>query len=408
MSEQAEQLFGGSRVTLKDESSKYSTKRWDAKHPKLGAVIHPGTLEPCQSMSQLDKAKAGVFMKHVFRKSGVANCTMQEHEKALLEEMCMADDWTGTIDGKDYDRVPGGEMVKNLVDDATSGGLEIVPVVVDQNIITYPLLEGELLPRVDIIDLSRGRRVEGGSISNISVQWGDEDGDVIDQFDTTGMVNAFDTNIHSCTTSITAGNDFISDSPIRVGELLTRLMGQRLRSDLDRVVASGNGITEPVGITSATGVTLVNTANGASGPSTLGDHANLLFSVPKEYRLPSAANGCCYISNDVQFGRSRAVGVGSDDARPLLTGGAVDAGYHRYSTLGFDHCIENTSLPNTTTIFACMKLYRMYRRLGFSIRVEKGGRDLALKNLSLLIMRSRWGGQITDGTGFAIWTDGQT
>ena len=71
MSKQAEQLFGRGRVDLKDESSKYATKRWDAKHPKLGAVHPSGNwLEPCQSMSQLDKAKAGVFMKHVFKKIG--------------------------------------------------------------------------------------------------------------------------------------------------------------------------------------------------------------------------------------------------------------------------------------------------------------------------------------------------
>ena len=44
----------------------------------------------------------------------------------------------------------------------------------------------------------------------------------------------------------------------------------------------------------------------------------------------------------------------------------------------------------------------MYRRLGMQVQVETGGRTLALKNTTLVVMRMRWGGQMELATAGAF------
>ena len=61
---------GGSRVNVKDPSDRYSTKRWEAKHPKYGEVFNPSTDRPCEQPSQLDNAKAGCYIKREAQRAG--------------------------------------------------------------------------------------------------------------------------------------------------------------------------------------------------------------------------------------------------------------------------------------------------------------------------------------------------
>ncbi len=70
---------------------------------------------------------------------------------------------------------------------------------------------------------------------------------------------------------------------------MIRLLGERGAAELDRVIAIGDGTTQPQGIFNTSGLINVNAALGSAGPLTVGDAEALVFAIGKQYR--TAANG---------------------------------------------------------------------------------------------------------------------
>lgn len=401
---------GDDRIRVKNPSEAYSEKRSEGRHKKTGeAVIDPIYQRPCETMSEAAMARHGTYFKHLARKAGILREPATEHETALLTEVCEKQPWCGRIGQEHYDFIGGDRRVKALIDDASSGGLEISPIEFDSDVISFPLLTGELFPNVDLRPVPRGRRIEGASITTPTMSWGGGDDSSTSLFNTASMVAAIDTTIFVVDGSILIGRDFLSDSPVEVGNILTMLVGERLAQTLDAVVADGNGTTQPEGIFQASGVTSVNAENAGSGPPTLADYISLLFAIGKQYRTP--ANRVCFVSNDVSYQRSRAIKVdpqsSSTDQRPVLTGGDT-ASFQNYSTLGLPHKIENNNISNRSAAVVALAKYRMYRRMGLEIQFTNEGQTLRRANETLMTYRARFGGRLMDSAAMAKWTDGQS
>ncbi|MEQ8790251.1 MAG: phage major capsid protein [Pirellulaceae bacterium] len=402
-------------VRVKNPGERYCEKRYEARHRKTGeVVVDPIYQRPCATMSEGAKARHGVLFKHLARKAGILREPATEHESALLTEMVEKGAWCGRIGPESenasyFDYIGGHRNIKALIDDATSGGLEITPIEFDSDVITFPLLTGELFPNVDLRPVPRGRRIEGASITTPTMQWGGQDDAAMDLFNTNDMVAAIDTTIFAVDGSILIGKDFLSDSPVEVGNVLTALVGERLAQTLDAVVANGNGTTQPTGIFQAAGVSTVNTDNSASGPPSLADYIELLFSLGKQYRTPS--NRVCFVSNDTSYQRSRSIRVdpqsSTTDQRPVLTGGDTTS-FQNYMTLGLPHKVENNNIANTQAAVIAFMKYRMYRRLGLEINFDDRGATLRRANEVLMTYRARFGGKLMDASAMAKWTDGQS
>ncbi len=299
MSTKADKMFRGN-IRVKGADERYDETRYAVKHAKTGQpVFDPVYGRECTSQSEASKARAGVFLKHLANKAGVVSDPLTEHEKGLLADVVEKSSWCGRVGEEWHDELRGDHRVKALLDDAHSGGINVVPVEFDADLITFPLLHGELYPHVDIKPVPRGRRIEGGSIGTPSITWGGGDNTEIGLFDTTDLVDDFNTTIFAVDAAIEVGRDFLSDSPAAVGETLTGLLGERLQAELDRVIALGNGTVEPEGILTAAGVSTVNSDNGAAGPVTLNDFETLLFTVGKQYRR--AAFRPMWLSNDTSY-----------------------------------------------------------------------------------------------------------
>lgn len=392
-------------IRVKNPSERYDETRVVAKSAKTGRpVFDPVYQRNVAEMSEASKARAGVLFKHIASRSRLFNYSLDEHEKAMLGEMMERQAWAGNVNGEYYEHIGGGR-VKALIDDNTSGGLEIVPIEFDSDIITFPLLHGELFPEVDLKPVPRGRRIEGASINTPTMSWGGGDDTSITPFTTTSMVAAIDTTIFTIDGAIEVGRDAIADSPVEVGTTLTGLVGERLMNSLDAVVANGDGTTQPEGIFQKSGVSTVNTDNGNTGPPTLADYQSLMFTVGKQYR--KEAYRPRFVTNDTSYQRSKSIRVddgGSTDQRPVMS---PLTQINDYVTLGWGHRVEN-NLANTVAAFVAMMKYRLYRRLGIDIRFVEGGRTLALKNEVLMVYRARFGGQLMDANACAKWTDGQS
>lgn len=380
-------------------------------HPKSGQVVTEGSrtvFEP----SQLDKALSGMWFKYMLKSStnnrGVpAKLRMNEQDEKLLQYAMKEAKWGGVINAQN----DGGTYIDNqkltpsqqkaLLDDGTSGGLEIAPIAFDDAIITTPLLYGELFPKVNLVSITRGRRIEGASIGNVTMSWGGGDGTNISLFNTASFVAAFDTNIFVVDGAIEIGLDFMSDSAVDVGPHVTDSYGRRLLAELDKVIAIGDGSTQPEGVMNATGTTAISATNTTTGPPTVGDYEGLLFAVPKQYKQGFANNQVCFCGNETSYQRARSIAVGASDQRRVF---GMD--HENYMLLNRPYAI-NGDLTNSQIFFGVMPRYRMYRRLGLTMRSSTEGSTLIRANKLLVTARGRFGGQVEDGTAFAVTTNAQ-
>lgn len=380
-------------------------------HPLAGqAAKHEGVqlYEP----SQRDLAISGSWLKYML--STVSHpfdipkgLKMTEHDSAIVKEVLHTGAFSGHIGGTNQD---GGVEVrreklsdvrlKALLDDATSGGIEIAPIEFDDILVTTPVLYGELYPLVNVINTSRGRRMKGGAIANPIITSGVAEGTAIQVFNTGTFVSAFDTPIFTAVGAMEVGLDFEEDSPTNVGQIITQKYGEKFMEWLDRVIAVGDGVSEPQGIFTAAGTIVVNSDLQANGPPTVGDYEALMFGVAKQFRNTKGSRNV-YIGNEVSYRRCRAIQVGAGDERRVFGMTHAD-----YTILDRPYKIQN-NIPNNKIGFANLGYYRAYRRLGVTMRNETAGNYLATKNLRLIVLRARYGGQIELGGAVATSQDSQ-
>jgi len=366
--------------------------------------------------SQLDKAIIGATLKHLISKQlSVQDCPrwakMTDMDRQLVAYAANELDWIGPVgmadensDHAEYGYAKGGRLnglqVKAVLDPGASGGLEAVPIVFDDIAILTPLLSGELLPHVDMRTTIR-RRVEGFRVGNPSVYWTTE-GATPTEFNTDGFIGDFNTNIFPCVGWMELGLDFEEDSPVRIADLIISRYGQRMTAELDRVIAVGNGTSEPLGILNTVGATEVNSDNGFEGPLTVGDWERLMFAIPKELRAEAdsvSRESFSFLSNELLYQLSRSIPVGTGDQRRVF--GMTHSDYE----LLMKKFRINHSVSAGVAAAVCLNRYTMYRRAGFSVRRITEDGTLAKQNKSLLVVRQRYGGQMNLGSAVAIMED---
>lgn len=368
------------------------------KHPFAGQLVGEGegpTKRIIEQPSRRDAAISGAYVKWSLAgcKGLPAKLMMTDHDKDLIHYALTEMEWGGETNLEGDKGVLNGIKLqphhqKALIDDATSGGLEAAPIVFDDMLITTPLLYGEFFPSVNVVPIARGRRIEGVSIGNVTMSSGGADNTNITLFTTTSFIAAFDTNIYVCDGAIEIGLDFLSDSPIDIVGEINRQYGIRQLAWLDEQICIGDGTTEPEGITVASGTTSV--AGGSAAP-TVGVYESFFFGVTKKYKQGYPADRIMFGANETTYQRARAIAVGASDARRIFGMTHGD-----YMLMGHKYGISE-AMANTQAFFANMARYRMYRRMGITIRSTTEGQTLVRKNLLMISARGRWGGQLEDG-----------
>jgi HK97 family phage major capsid protein len=319
----------------------------------------------------------------------------------LLLESAEQDEWVAhPCDNDQYaigkkDVTP--ERVKTLLSDTISGGLYINPLWFDQAVIEFPLLYGELLPYVDMVEMPRSSTINTAQVFNPTVTWGQPEGTSVQEFNTAALIAQIAATVQNVMVALEIGRDEIQDSIVNIGQIIQRRIGERFMSDLDRVVAIGNGVQEPQGLLNATIFTGMNSDNGAPGQPTVGDYEALYFGIPKQYRTQGW--NVAYVGNDISYRRARAIPIGPGDERRVM---GMDE--QSYSVLGTPYRVSQ-SIPNNKVACMALKKYRMWRRLGMEMRWSIEGRNLMLGNTALLTVRGRYYGQVVDPAAVTIMSD---
>ncbi len=369
---------------------------------------------PIDETSELDKAINGVWFKYMLlcskTRQDVAKLRMTEHDWGLLKYALGNYKWCGTIGGEwaeDNAIVVENRLLKSheqkaLLDDGTSDGLELAPIVFDADIIRTPTLSGQFFPRVKVVNLSRGRRVEGAVFPRVTgSSSGQGEGTNITLFTTASMIVAFDTTIFVWDGAIEVGLDFLSDSPVNVGGIIVEEYGRALMQWLDNQIINGDGTTEPEGVINDAGIGTASSANGAGGPHTVGDYEAMLLGIPFRFRQGSPTASIAFFGNETNYLRARGIAVGTTDARRVF---GMD--HESYSLLGHPFGIEE-NVGNANSGCVNFARYRMYRRSGLTIRQSSEGRTLMRSNLLMIVARARFGGQLEDGLAGILISDMQ-
>lgn len=396
----------GAKIRVKSATESYSFARKGAIVPnfrKDGTPNgRPDAGQPAMFMgraldhpSDLDKACATAWLKwtikHTHGTQDIPQCMrLTDHDTDLVMHALHNYEWTGAVkrETMEFSRKKLNEFeIKALLDDSISGGIEATPIVFDEAIVLIPVLYGELFPHVNVVNLPRGRRVKGAVQQNPTFTSGNQEGQAIQPFNTASFISAFDTAVNVAVGAMEIGLDFEEDSPVNIGSTILEKYGEKAMEWLDRVIAVGNGYNEPLGIFNTIGLNVLTSDNGIGGPPTVSDYEGMMFGVAKQFRNEAGAV-TAFVANDTTYRRARAINVGPNDSRRVFGMTHAD-----YMLLEKPYKVQN-NIPNSYAAFVNLKRYRMYRRLGLTVRVETQGRALALSNTKLLVVRMRYGGQM--------------
>lgn len=418
----ASEMDDHAHVSVKEVVEGYDSNRKSAIVPQRSAmgiprhdagqpVVYAG--RALDMPSDRDKAISQAWFKLMAHQGGIGGhvppgLKYTDHDDQLVKWAIHNSKFTGIMnvpgapDGIGIDNRKLSELeVKTLLDDSTSGGLEIVPIEFDDAIILTPLLFGEFFPLVNVIPTARGRRMEGASMSNPTITSGTAEGTSIVEFDTDSFISAFDTTIFNAVGAMSIGEDFLQDSPTTIGQLIIQKYGEQMMAWLDEQIVKGDGTTEPQGIFNASGITDVAAANATTGPWTVGDMEGVMLGVTKAFRNARGSRNV-FLSNETTYRRIRAIAVGSADQRRVF---GMDHGGYRI----FDHDFKvNSNIANAEAGFCNLGFYRMYRRMGMQVRIDNSGKTHALTNTRTIVVRARYGGKLELGGAFAKVDDGQT
>lgn len=356
-----------------------------------------------QVPSQLSKAVTGAWFKHMVNKArrnaGLPVAPLNEQDRELLLYAVHECQFTGPVksfEGAEFDlhcqKLSNDFWKKTLLDDSVSGGLEAVPIEFDAAVILTPILNGELFPLVDVRNVQR-RRIEATAIGNPTVSWGGASGTSISLFNTDSFISAFDNNIHVIDGAMEMGRDFLADSPLDVAGIVQNRYGEKFKQELDNVIATGDGTTQPEGLFTAAGVTVVTPAGGNGAAPQVGDYEGLMHGIAKEYQqeagLPPASR-MVFIGTQTSYKRGRGIPVdSSNDARRIFgQDNQMD-----YRLMGLRYCI-NESLTNAQIGCFCLNRYRMYRRLGFEVAIASQDAQSLRRNTQTIVVRARFGGSL--------------
>lgn len=299
----------------------------------------------------------------------------------------------------------GGANTKApLINDSTSGGQYAVPEFFDTVAIILPVLEMEVSPLVDMMDVPRGSAAQGFTMGNPTFAAANAEGTGVSLFDATSFIGNHDTTFFRAAGATQIGLNWLEDAvPGMVDQLL---QGYTRKSNewLDEQILVGDGTTEPQGIMNASGTIDVTSATPTTGPLTVADAINLLFAVTKPFRTAYDRSSVAYASTETTYKRFRSIATGVTGDSRLLFGMDLED----YQLFGHKFAVNASGMANDQVVFGQFKGYKLYRRQGLRFRRETAGSTLALANTMLVLGDMLYGGQVKRGNYFAVMTSAPT
>jgi HK97 family phage major capsid protein len=248
--------------------------------------------------------------------------------------------------------VLGGDILglKALAEGTSSAGGYLVPAGFREEIIARMPDSAELAPHVRVVPV----RTDTGSVpslaTDISVTWtagGDAENVAF---------NATDPVLGSVTWSLKRGDaitkmsrELVADSQPSIVEFITRLFREAIASERDKMIAVGNGTSQPQGISNASGLTAVDVAGAIAYDSLI----EIEQSLPMKYRARGR-----WIMNGTNL--QRIYSMADSQGQPIFRRDVV-AGLPESRILGYPVCQQN-NLADGEIYFGDLGYYLWFDR----------------------------------------------
>jgi len=382
----------GSDIRVLPASERYNKARKTGRHVKTQQPVQYLGRDVEQA-SEYDRAMFGLIVKNYFRQNGV-QLNWTEHDQQFLQEIVEEQSWCGLAHGQHFEGMLPTSMKAPLLGTSTSGGNDLIPTVLDNMIISDLLTHSELLPYVTIRDVG-ARTLETPTAGPVSVTWNTTEGSAVGDFDCSDMFDKISTSVFPVDFVMEVSLTLLDDALPDVGSFLMSHVTERMLCELDKVIAVGNGTSQPLGLFNTSGVVATPVTN-SGGTIVWADVENLIAALPKPYRARNLSP--MFVANDTTYFRFRGI--------PQVTGGNMRVGgndtYASYQLGEYPFKVQG-DIPNTDMAFVAMRKYWLLRRSGLSMMWERGGKTLVTERKALLSANARFGGRIIDANAVAVF-----
>ena len=400
---------------------KAAVERYD--DTRSGAVYKSGPMKqspiayngrPLNHPTERKNKMVATWVKFLAHNAGYIDTPLTEHEQDIIRHILNTETFyqdksvagvrlTKSFADEIFTKGMNGSRYKaDLINDSGSGGQQAVPEFFDEEVIILPVLEGELAPFVTMKDMPRGSEVQGFTMGNITFAAANTEGSAVSLFDATSFIADYSPSVYRAAGFIQVGRNFLQDAVPGLADEIRSSYTRQHNSWLDRVVAAGNGTTEPQGIMTASGTTDVPSQGNTDGPVSILDAINLIFGVTAPYRRAYNRVNLRFGMTETSYKRFRSIQVGSADAR-LVFGNNLGA--DAPELLSYPVGYEVNGLTNKDAFFSQLGGYWLYRRQGLRLIFEDRGSTLVRANTVLIGADMRYAGQLTRGGYAAIIND---
>jgi HK97 family phage major capsid protein len=260
---------------------------------------------------------------------------------------------------------PGDEMVRKALSEGDDGaGGYLVPADYRAELIRRLPELSELFPFVRRVPVSGDSGEFPKLSSDVSITWGRSENDALTETDPAFTQLTWTARNMSAITYLS--RELVSDANPNIVETITALFSEAVAAERDKMIAVGNGSSQPMGIYSAAGLDSV-AVGGALSYTKL---VELKFALRRKYH-----RGARWIMNSTNL--QRVTALVDDNGMPIFRDALVAGESPRL--LGKEYSIQD-DLPDSTVLFGDLSQYLWFDRERMVIESTSTGGDTFKKH----------------------------
>jgi HK97 family phage major capsid protein len=284
---------------------------------------------------------------------------------------------------------PGDELVRKALSEGSDGaGGYLVPAEYRAELIRRLPEMSELFPHVRRVPVAGDSGEFPKLSSDVSIAWGRSESDDITETDPAFTQLTWTVRNMSAITYLS--RELVSDANPNIVETITALFTEAVASERDKMIAIGNGSSQPQGIYSASGLDSV-AVDGALSYAKL---AELKFALRRKYH-----RGARWVMSSTNL--QRVTSLSDDNGMPIFRDALVAGESPRI--LGKEYSIQD-DLPDSVVLFGDLSQYLWFDRERMVIESTSTGGDTFRKHQVAIKLLERCDGKLGLAEAFAMAT----
>lgn len=274
---------------------------------------------------------------------------------------------------------PGDEMVRKALSEGSDGaGGYLVPAEYRAELIRRLPEVSELYPHVRRVPVAGDSGDFPKLSSDVSITWGRSENDAMTETDPVFTNLTWTVRNMSAITYLS--RELASDSNPNIVETITALFTEAVAAERDRMIAIGDGSTQPQGIYSAAGLDSV----AVGGAMSYAKLVELKFALRRKYH-----RGARWVMNSTNL--QRVTALSDDNGMPIFRDALVSGESPRI--LGKEYSIQD-DLPDSVVFFGDLSQYLWFDRERMVIESTTTGGDTFRKHQVAIKLLERCDGKL--------------